>query len=123
MQSVLVNKDELLTKIKVNRDGHRAIFEEALEGYHLRVIELLEEAKQRALDNKRERITISIPYPEDHTDEYDTIISMLEMSLDEEIDLEAYDFQCYVLDKWVWKKQFLTSNSMYSATAIQSLNN
>ena len=117
MRSVKVDKAELLEKLRENRNAHRAIFEEALKGYHKRVIKLLQKHIDRARKNKREQVYVSIPFPEDHTDDYDAIIAMVEMSLDNEIELDQQSFRQYVLDEWHWKGQFLSTNSAYSKTA------
>lgn len=121
MDTVKVSKQTLLDKIETNRANHRAIFEEALEGYRARVLQILEDHIARVKNNKPEKISIAIPFPEDHTRDYDTIIAMLRMSLDEKIELSDYDFKAYVLDDWSWKHQFLTSNSYYSASAANAL--
>lgn len=121
MRSVKVNKAELLTKLRENRAGHRAIFEEALDGYHKKVIKLLQKHIDRARKNKREQVYVSIPFPQDHTDDYDTIIAMIEMSIEDTVELDQREFANYVLDEWSWKQEFLTSNSMYSASATRAL--
>lgn len=121
MDSVVVNKAELLSKVEENRKTHRTIFEEALEGYRTQILDVLEKHIDRIRTNKPERVSIAIPFPEDHTSDYDTVIAMLKMSVDDTIELSQYDFSSYVLDKWAWKQQFLTNNSYYSATASTML--
>jgi len=120
MRSVTVYRQDLLEKIIKNRDNHRAIFEEALKGYRTRSIELLEEHLARVKNGKYyEKIIVEIPYPVDHTDDYNVIISMLQMETRDRIEIDDYDFRQYVLDEWDWKRQFLTTNAMYSATAAR----
>ena len=57
--------------------------------------------------------------PQDQTADYDRAIRMMEMSEDEIIEISELDFECYVLDNWAWKKNFLISNMGYSATAAK----
>jgi hypothetical protein len=38
---------------------------------------------------------------------------MLELSVEEEIELEEAIFNQLVMDEWVWKAQFNASNAMY----------
>jgi hypothetical protein len=115
IDTVRVNKDDLLERIKTNRDQHRTIFEEALEGWKKKVTEVLEERYQSALQGKDFNILIHLPRPEDHTDQYDTVIELLGMSLDEELELTQHDFACYALDKWQWQQQFLTTSAHYGS--------
>lgn len=121
MQTVNVKKDELLTKVRSNRDKHRGIFEEALDGYQKRCIELLEEHLDRVRRGTRERVVVSIPFPEDHTDDYDVVIAQLEMSVDDEIEVFEQEFRQYVMDQWSWSRSFYATNSVYSATAAASV--
>lgn len=117
MNSVRVNKAHLLTKLKENREKHRAIFLEALEGYRKEAIRQLEAQLARAKSSKKFTVYINLTQPSDQTKDYDRAIGMLNMSLDTEIALSEQDYKNYVLDDWTWKSQFLASNSAYSATA------
>jgi hypothetical protein len=49
----------------------------------------------------------------DQTKDYDRVIRMLEMTVDEIITIGAVEFQQYVMDDWTWKEQFTASNSAY----------
>lgn len=121
MDRVTVKKDELLAALRENRENHRDIFEEACEGYQARAIQLLEEHITRIRQGKREQVQVILPAPADHTKDYDRVIRMVEMSVDNEIDLEASDFASYVMDDWRWKREFLMTNSAYSAGATRAL--
>ncbi len=111
--TVRVSKDALINRIKDNRDKHRTIYEEAMEGWKRTVIQELERAYDQALKGERFLNRVFVPRPEDHTDEYDTVIELLEMSLDEELELTQQEFANYVLDKWRWRDAFLTTASNY----------
>ena len=115
VQTVRVNKDTLLERIKKNRDQHRQIFEEALDGWKKKITEVLEERYQAALQGKDFNVLIHLPRPEDHTDQYDTVIELLEMSLDDELELTQQEFANYALDKWQWQAQFLTTSAAYGS--------
>jgi hypothetical protein len=117
MESVTVMRGDLIEKMKANRDEHRAIFEEALEGYRARAIEILEEHLERIKKGKVERVAVMLPIPEDHTRDYDRVLMMLDMSVDEQIQLDERRFQQYVLDDWTWQREFLTASSNYSSRA------
>lgn len=121
MENIKVNKAELLTTLQTNRTKHRQIFEEACDGYQKAVIKELEAQLKRAKEGIRQSMSISIPAPIDQTKEYDRAIAMLKMSVDAEVLLSERDFQCYVLDDWNWKQQFLTSSRAYSRLAAAAL--
>jgi hypothetical protein len=115
MHSVKVKRAALLEKIKANRDGHRDLFLKAQEGYRLDVIAELEQHLRDARDRKKISRALSLPEPQDHTEDYDSIIAMLEMSVEEIIELDAGSFQQYVLDKWSWKRAADITNYAYAS--------
>lgn len=121
MKDVRVQKDELAAIITKNRDAHREIFLESVEGYRKRVVEILEDHIKRVRSGKLERVSISLPEPADHTRDYDRALGMLEMSVDDEVVIDEQRYSELVMDDWGWKNQFLTTNSAYSATAAASL--
>jgi hypothetical protein len=115
MHSVKVKRTDLLEKIKANRDGHRDLFLKAQEGYRLDFIAELEQHLKDARERKKISRAVSLPEPQDHTEDYDAVIAMLEMSVDEVIELDASSFQQYVLDKWSWKRMVDVTNTAYAA--------
>lgn len=121
MHDVKVDKSELLAKVKENRAKHREIFEEALVGYKAEALRQLEAHIERIKNGEVIRVAIQIPSPEDHTNDYDRVIAMLEMSKDDVISVHETDFGAYVMDDWHWKHAFLVSNRIYSATADAAL--
>lgn len=112
--TVVVQKDKLVETLTTNRDAHRAIFEEALEGYKTRSVELLEEHIERIKKGKVERIVVSLPVPEDHTDDYDRALTSLEWSIFDEVELTMREFDQYVRDNWSWKQEFAATTSLYN---------
>jgi len=114
-RSVRLAKDRLLERIRKNRDDHRAIFEEALDGWKSQVAKDLEEAAEAAKVGKAFKVHFGLVKPEDHTDDYDSVIALLEMSEDDEFELTWHEFQNYVMDKWDWQATFLTNSSSYGS--------
>jgi len=114
LQSVRVSKDFLLDKLKTNRDNHRKLFEEALEGWHEAVLEALNEQIERVKADKKYNPSWHLPMPSDHTKEYDRIIEMMEASLDKEFELSSIEFNCYVRDEWGWKTDFTQDHVHYT---------
>jgi len=51
--------------------------------------------------------------PVNHSAEYRRLISMLEMTTQETIDLTMPEFDRYMNDNWDWKMSFLSNKTMY----------
>jgi hypothetical protein len=116
MKEITVPKDDLLAKLKQNRDDHRAIFEEALTGYQAESEAELQQQLDLLRAGKRRDIRIVKVVPRDHTSDYNRAIAMIEMALGDTITLSERDFAQYVMDDWGWQGEFL-SNSYGSGTA------
>ena len=114
LSTVVMPKDKVIEIILANRDAHRAVFDEAMDGYEVRSIELLQEHITRIKKGKRERIMVSLPVPEDHTSDYDRVLSILEHDTRQEVELDAREFDQYVRDNWSWKGEFTATTSMYN---------
>lgn len=115
MKSVTVEKTELLDILKTNRDAHRAIFENALEGYRIKWIEILEERLEEVRLGRKIDHGIWLNEPVDQTKDYDRAIRMVEMHTKDTIELDEKSIANFVLDDWSWSDQFVTTNSMYTA--------
>ena len=114
MREIKVNKAELLKKLRENRNEHRAIFEEALEGYRAEAIRLLDKALADAKKGRKIITYIHLQEPVDQTKDYDRAIGMLEMCVDNEITVTSQEYAQYVMDDWSWKEQFLATNTFYT---------
>lgn len=117
MRSVKVNVAQALEIVRNNREQHREIFEEALEGYRQKMIVHLNLMIEEIRKGNRVEHSIRLPQPVDQTKEYDRAIKMLEMSVDKEVELDETSFANFIMDDWSWSDQFLMTNSNYSAKA------
>lgn len=117
MQTVKIKKDELLGIVRTNREQHRAIFLEAQVGFRAQAVAELDNMLERAKAGGRIPRSWSLLAPIDQTKEYDRVLKMLEMSVDDVIELSQIDFARYVMDDWEWREQFLASNARYSKMA------
>lgn len=116
MDSTLVEKQKLIDTLTTNRGNHRAIFEQALVGYRARAIELLEEHIARISAGKVEKVEVYLPIPEDHTEDYDRAVELLQWETRDKIMLSRRDFETYVLDRWTWMNEFNTTSQQYTRT-------
>jgi hypothetical protein len=114
MSAVTVNKLELLNKLMSNRETHKKMYDEAYIGFRKELVKKLERMTADAVEGKPYMKYVGLDAPEDHTKEYDRIISMLQMSVNETIIVTEVEFNQFVLDEWNWKGQFAATNALYT---------
>lgn len=117
---IKAKRDEVLAALRLNRETHKKIVDEAKAGYSDKAAELLRKKLDEVVSSGGkfvQALHFSIPLPIDQTKAYDVAIKMLELSQDDQIELTAQQVQHFVLDDWEWKDVFMNSNKMYSATA------
>lgn len=100
METVKVKKDELLKILRKNREEHREIFLEALDGYHKAALKALQDRIDEAKANKKVSLHFVLVEPQDQTKQYDRIIKMLEMNVEDVVELTEQEFVHYVMDDW-----------------------
>jgi hypothetical protein len=115
MNAVKVKRQELLIKVRANREAHRSLFLKAQEGYRKLVIEQLDKMLAEARAGRRISRSINLAEPTDHTGDYDRVIMMLEMSVDDTVVLSASEFDQYVRDRWAWSDRSVTMYESYAA--------
>jgi hypothetical protein len=114
MREVAIDKERLEKAVRKNRDGHRALYEQAIEGYRRAVIAWFEEQIDAAKNGGRPYETyFREPRPEDHTPEYDRVLRMLLFEEGDTVKLTNAEFAQYVLDDWGWKRDFLATSANY----------
>lgn len=132
MKAVKVDRVKLLTKVKENRRKHLEAFETAMKGHRTalanRLVKIAEEASARVETLMHENVPdkelrtlagdfdIDLPEPQNHTKDYDQVVAMLDMSVEQELDIDAECFACYVLDEWSWKEIFIATSAHYAGT-------
>lgn len=123
MNEVTVSKEELLKVLTENRDKHIQIFDDACEGVRVKYKELLQKELAKLEDGKEVKASVSVQMPRNHSEEYDEVIEMLKMSVDDEIELTRHEFQQYVQDKWIsqGEKELLRGLALASSNASNYL--
>lgn len=121
MMKTRVHVTDLLTIIEENRTKHREVFEQALEGYRQEAQRMLEQHIKDLAAGKTPSIRIVISRPEDHTADYDRVIKMLQMSVDDIFELDDETFAQFVMDDWHWKRQWLSTSNLYAAGAVSQV--
>lgn len=111
-----VNRRELVEVLRSNRDKHRGIYKEALVAYKAAVIAETTRQLDEFSAGKIVRIAINLPVPEDHTEDYDAVIGLMELSAEETVTLNTDDYACYYLDQWQWRRAWLANTSSYTGS-------
>lgn len=114
MQTVKVNKKELLMVLKLNRAKHLEEYNSASKIFIQDAIEKLKEMLDKAQTKGKIIQSLGLVEPQSYVSSYDTAIKMLEMSVDETIELSQNEFVQYVEDSWGWKNTFVASTSFYN---------
>ncbi len=116
MHEVTVDRQDLLARVKANREQHEKDVKQAKEDYLEARVKETNEWLGLLNEGESAPWTSTVAHVRSNLDDYDQAVAMLEMSVDERITLEAHEFTQLVLDKWGWKAQFdsaRTSNSSY----------
>lgn len=117
MQEVTIAVDELREIVQENREEHIQTFEEAKENFRDHVVDELHDKINRA--QNAEEIDdipsyISFDQPEEHTEDYDRVLRMLELTTEDEVTLTRKEFTRYVLDDWGWKDKWESNTVSYT---------
>ena len=108
-----MHKQDLITCLKQNYVNHRETYLKAREGYRNRVVKELESMVVEVRHGADIRNSMSLPEPEDHSEDYTRSIQLLEMCLDEEVLVTDEDIKRLVMDEWDWKDHWTAINSNY----------
>lgn len=115
-RSVNVKRTELLEALRANLAVHRTEYAEALVDFKARLIDDLKlasktVAKAEPVDLKY--FNVRIVFPQNHEKEFLEVIEMLELSVDDNINLDSESFRAYFKNEWSWSNAFKTMNSSY----------
>jgi len=118
MHSVKILRSELLEIVRGNKEKHVREFNEAVDNFRKAVVKIAEEnlalAQSGNLDDIAKIKSIPIK-PVSYESSYTRAIRMLELSVENEIELDLHDFDQLVQDEWQWKISFDTSNAAYKS--------
>lgn len=115
---ITMEKSALLEALRENRDKHRAVFDAACEGYRKQATDWLEDNLAKVRLGKRPRLYFIQSPPEDHTRDYDRVISMYTAHTEPTLKVDEQTYAQYVLDDWGWKRQFIDTSNSYAAATV-----
>lgn len=113
MQYVKVRTERLKERLRANRETHQQQFQIAVDGWAKEVTQLMQADIEALQTGERRKLTALDSMPADHTADYDVVLEMLEMSVDEIQTLDLVTFRQYVLDDWTWKGHWSVSTAKY----------
>jgi hypothetical protein len=118
MEKVTVKVETVVTALKENYERHKKEYAEAYDGYKRQAKTLLEERLEEVAasssETDQESLRFDLQPPEDHRDDYERAIGMLEMTTDEETRITSTQYAAFIQDKWSWQREWAHSNKSYT---------
>jgi hypothetical protein len=109
---IKVKKSELLEHIRNNQLQHIEDYEQALVAYKEEALKQLVELTEKANDGKTD-LYLHLTSPVNRTSEYDKLILMFEMEVNEEVELNMNEFNQYVHDETDFARNAKFANMSY----------
>lgn len=126
MEAVNVKRDNLIAKIEANRAKHLRTYEVAIKAWRQKLADALRKYANR-ISEARSKVLRGkdlppipaphLPKPTKFLAEYDRVLGMLRMSVEQIVKLDASDYDRYILDKWDWSEMFANSTVSYARNA------
>lgn len=117
MGEIVMDKDELKAILVRNRDAHMAAFESAVVTYRERAIEKLDGIITELRAGKMPNLWIALPVPEQHMEDYERAIRMVDHHLYTTLVLNETAYAQLVDDDWGWKDSFTSNTMAYNSPA------
>lgn len=116
MQSVKVDRKELLLIVRENKEKHIEAHKLAREGWHSECLNILQSTQSKMSKDPSfvPNPMLLSAVPTSHEEDYDRAIVMLDMSVDDSIELPSAVFDQFVMDRWQWKHTFDAASSKYA---------
>lgn len=113
MNTIIVQRSKLIEIIEKNKISHQEKYNEAEKLYFEKKKSLLEKCLLAMENGKDPSLTelLNLTKPVSQVNEYEKIIRMLKLHIEENIDLDLHDYEKYVEDNWSWKAHFETTYS------------
>lgn len=117
MRKITVDKADLAETITRNRDAHKAEYDKAVEVYRVRFVEEAKKFAEDSIARSRQRVAFGnfvwLPVPEEHTEDYDRALLMLDWELGDTVELSQEEFATLVQNQWNWIRSFTANTSSY----------
>ncbi len=118
MQKMKFSVKMLKEKLLENKNKHIEEFNRAKIDYRDAIQVSLEsnlkKLKKNQLDISK-YFSVVFHAPISHENDYQIVLDMLDLCLDEYLELDHNEFRNYIQDNWDWKQNFTTQNSLYAS--------
>lgn len=113
MNEVVINKNQLIECVKTNREQHLAEYNEARANYRVEATRLLKEELEKLGSDANHEVQFRERAPHCHVKDYDRALGMLAMSAEDNIKLDARQYDALVRNDWEWREDWRFSNAKY----------
>ena len=124
-----VKRDELLKILKENRTKHLAEYKANCEAYRevalAKIEEQFAELRKKVTEVKDKKFigaiycSFQLPAPESHERYYDMAFRMMELEVNENVNLTADQFGCFIMDDWEWSEGFKGQSQYFGGIKAQ----
>jgi hypothetical protein len=129
VKTILIERSRLRATLSANLEIHKKEYAEAKAGYEEKRLDLIRKLAEAALhcskkpnntDENRKAVHESynefarLEKPQNHSNEYEQAIALMEWETREKIDISISDFERFVRDDWAWKNSFKNAHLSYT---------
>lgn len=116
---VSVRRDELLDRLKKNREKHDVEYHAAMKLWQQCLSETLQSIDSSACFQFPTALSrLNSECPVSHVEEYDRAIDIFSMGINDEIKLDSSAFNQFCRDEWDWKQS--TATNRFYRLAVQA---
>ena len=116
------DKQKLIDTIRSNKEKYEKEYLKVLDLYKACAIVMLanimrqtDKLTENGLRRQAPTINIHVNRPNLRIQEYENAIDMLLETIDDEIELDTYEFCQYIKDEWSWSNELKTLEEQYNS--------
>lgn len=113
MDTMQVDKQQLIDTLTENRGNHIKAYEEAIKVYRVKAEKALRARASEIRDGKTVDPGIGLTIPENYESQYNDAITRLEWTVGDTVELSRSEFRQFILDEWGWSNLFAASTRAY----------
>lgn len=114
-QSVKVDRLELIVALKKGRELHRDQFADANYDYQQAVKKFLALAVAQTDHGNFDNVHLTLKAPVSREAEYNNVIEMMMVSVDDNIQLDMESYKAYYKNEWPWSRDFELAAGQYKS--------
>lgn len=114
-QSVNVSRAELIKCLSNNLKIHQKEYKQAVIDYQKKIKDEVNSLKKRIEKGDFTKVRLNIEPPVSHEKDFQNVIEMLGMSVDEVIQLDSGAYKAYVKNEWPWGAGFKALINSYKS--------